>query len=441
MASDASAVEPGSSSGGLLAQFLKKPSQEQIVLLITIALLILFSLTLPGFSSVANLLNLMRSISILGILGLGMGLIVISRGIDLSEVAIMAGSWAVGLIEMQMGVPIFWASVLALVVALSIGAINGIMVAFVEAPALFVTLAAGSVIYRRRLLVRAGLGSLCADECAFAALSRRRAALWRADADFRLCDLRADCSSLPVVHLDRPLYLLSGRQSRGSEADGNCASPADRPRIYDRCLSGLGCRADLGRHHRPAFRWRWYRAAYVFDVILVVVLGGISLIGGRGSVFSVVVGCALIGTLLNAFTIMDVNSEVQNIIRGVVLLAAIILDNWLHPRTRRPHGRAIDAPYGSSKLSPKTRGRTTTMLQKSFMAKAALTLAGFALVAGAPFIAIAQEEGGTKTARELRTGYNTAVEGKTIAFLPIALGVPLQDEWERVVRTEGAAAA
>ena len=56
----------------------------------------------------------------------------------------------------------------------------------------------------------------------------------------------------------------------------------------------------------------------VFDVILVVVLGGISLIGGRGSVFSVVVGCALIGTLLNAFTIMDVNSEVQNIIRGFV---------------------------------------------------------------------------------------------------------------------------
>ncbi len=74
------------------------------------------------------------------------------------------------------------------------------------------------------------------------------------------------------------------------------------------------------------------QGTYVFDVILVVVLGGISLIGGRGSVFSVVVGCALIGTLLNAFTIMDLNSEVQNIIRGGVLLAAIILDNWLHPR-------------------------------------------------------------------------------------------------------------
>ncbi len=71
----------------------------------------------------------------------------------------------------------------------------------------------------------------------------------------------------------------------------------------------------------------------IFDVVLVVVIGGISLIGGRGSVFSVVVGCVLIGTLLNAFTIMDVNSEVQNIIKGVVLLAAIVLDNWL-ARTR-----------------------------------------------------------------------------------------------------------
>ncbi len=86
-----------------------KPSQEQIVLLITIALLVVFGVTLPGFASVANLLNLLRSISILGILGLGMGLIVISRGIDLSEVAIMAGSWSVALIEIQKGMPIFWA--------------------------------------------------------------------------------------------------------------------------------------------------------------------------------------------------------------------------------------------------------------------------------------------------------------------------------------------
>ena len=95
MAIQASTAEERRPAGAPLRRLLRKPSQEQIVLLITLALLVLFSATLPGFSTLSNLLNLVRSISILGILGLGMGLIVISRGIDLSEVAIMAGSWAV----------------------------------------------------------------------------------------------------------------------------------------------------------------------------------------------------------------------------------------------------------------------------------------------------------------------------------------------------------
>src|ERR1700753_572932 len=63
-------------------------------------------------------------------------------------------------------------------------------------------------------------------------------------------------------------------------------------------------------------------------------------------------------------------------------------------------------------------------------------LSGGALLASLPMIAAAQEEGGTKTARELRASYDKVVKGKTIAFLPIALGIPLQDEWSRVVQSE-----
>jgi ribose transport system substrate-binding protein len=65
-----------------------------------------------------------------------------------------------------------------------------------------------------------------------------------------------------------------------------------------------------------------------------------------------------------------------------------------------------------------------------------MLLAGAAL-AVLPMLATAQEESGTKAARELRASYDKALQGKTIAYLPIALGVPLSDEWGRVVK-EGA---
>ena len=77
------------------------------------------------------------------------------------------------------------------------------------------------------------------------------------------------------------------------------------------------------------------------------------------------------------------------------------------------------------------------MFEKAIWAKAAMGFA-VAVILGGPTVAWAQEEGGTKTAHELRSEYNKDVQSKTIAFLPIALGVPLQDEWERVIRTEAA---
>ncbi len=75
------------------------------------------------------------------------------------------------------------------------------------------------------------------------------------------------------------------------------------------------------------------------------------------------------------------------------------------------------------------------MAQRWLLARAAFALALSALLA-IPFVATAQEEVGTKTARDLRADFDKAVKGKTIAFLPIALGIPLQDEWDRVIRTQ-----
>src|SRR3546814_8112443 len=70
----------------------------------------------------------------------------------------------------------------------------------------------------------------------------------------------------------------------------------------------------------------------IYDVCLVVVLGGIGLSGGRGGVWNVIIGTLLIGTIINGMTIMNLSYEVQNLIKGMVLLVALALDSILNPR-------------------------------------------------------------------------------------------------------------
>lgn len=122
-------------------------SQEKIVLLIAVALFCVFSFTLKGFLSSGNLLALVRSVATLGILGVGMALVVIGRGIDLTIVAIYAMSAAWTLHLASGGVSISLALLLGYLLALAAGVINGLLIAYVEIPALFATLGMASLVY------------------------------------------------------------------------------------------------------------------------------------------------------------------------------------------------------------------------------------------------------------------------------------------------------
>jgi ribose transport system permease protein len=77
---------------------------------------------------------------------------------------------------------------------------------------------------------------------------------------------------------------------------------------------------------------RVVNSTMIYDVLLVVVLGGIGLSGGRGSVRNVLVGTVLIGLRLNSMTILDISFTVQNLIKSCVLLAALAIDAVLNPR-------------------------------------------------------------------------------------------------------------
>lgn len=307
-------------------------TQERIVLLLSIVLLVLFSLFLNGFATHSNLLSLVRSVSVLGILGLAMALVVIGRGIDLSLVATMVTSVAWPIVMMNSGMPVGQALLLGFGFAIICGLINGILIAYVEIPALFSTLAMGTVIYgfgrlklvfsevvyipeADRWITYIGQGTLFGvpmPVLLFLAIALVvHLFLQRTKIGWFLFSMgdnyqTARITGLPVRRLLVLQYVLSASVG---------------------FIAGVITAASV-----VSMNTRIFNSTMIYDVILVVVLGGIGLSGGKGGVKNVLVGTLLIGVLLNGMTIMDIQYTVQNVIKSTILLIALIADSLLNPR-------------------------------------------------------------------------------------------------------------
>lgn len=302
------------------------------MLLVTAALFIGFAAAVPGFATLGNLLGMVRSVAILGILSLAMAVVVIARGLDLSLVASMAVSSALMLQLMQNG----WSTPTAIAAALAfcvlIGIINGFIIAFVEVPALFTTLATSFLI--------AGLGrTFLLDGLVIYLPASSHGLTWLGQGTVLGIPTPILCFAGVAVIVQ--FWLRRTSMGRFIYAHGDNAEAARLTGISLRPLTMMEYAAAsiigfvagmIMAASAASMDLRVINSSLIFDVILVVVLGGVSLVGGRGSVFSVIAGTALIGTLLNGMTIMDLNSNAQNIAKGIVLLAAIVLDNRLHPR-------------------------------------------------------------------------------------------------------------
>ncbi|MDP2119034.1 MAG: ABC transporter permease [Hoeflea sp.] len=313
-------------------QGLGRLSQEKIVFGLAVLLCIGFAVMLPGFLTTSNLLNLVRSVSILGILGVAMGLVVIGRGIDLSLVALMAISvaWTLQLVASGMSLP--QAVALGLAFSLVAGMINGILIAYVEIPAIFATLAMGIAIYGFGRYFLFTLDVIYMPESA-------QALQWIGQGS--LLGIPVPIFAFAAVCLVATLFLRWTTYGRYLRAVGDNLPAARitgipaRPIITLQYMisSLIGFAAGLVTAGSIAsMNTRVANSTMVYDVILVVVLGGIGLSGGRGNIRNVVVGTLLIGVLLNGMTIMNIQYTLQNVIKGVILLTAIVIDTVLNPR-------------------------------------------------------------------------------------------------------------
>ena len=307
-------------------------SQQAIVFAIFMVMLVGFSIFLPGFLNGPNILGLLQNVAILGILGLGMALVVIGRGIDISMIATLAVPSGLLLQLVQGGMGLGSASLVALGLAVAFGLVNGWLIAYAEVPSLFTTLASG--------LFLAGLGQ--------GFLFQLEVVQWPAALDGLAWMGRGTLAGVPMPVVmfaaAAAVIALFLRQMRagafiyaigdnpfGARATGLPTRPIVVLEYVLAALIGVfaGIVMAASVNSMPT---RIFNSTMIYDVVLVVVLGGIGLSGGRGGVINVIIGTLLIGTMLNGMTIMDVSYSVQNIVKGGVLLAAILIDSIVNPR-------------------------------------------------------------------------------------------------------------
>lgn len=130
-----------------LVKILRGVDQQRIVLAIAVVLFILFSIFLNGFIDPGNILTLLQGVAVIGVLGLGMAIVIIGRGIDLSMIAVLVMPTVWMFVEIGNGVAIWAAATSALAMAIAAGILNGLLIAYLEVPAIFATLASGTIVY------------------------------------------------------------------------------------------------------------------------------------------------------------------------------------------------------------------------------------------------------------------------------------------------------
>lgn len=303
-----------------------------VVTILSAVMAVSFAILLPPFLTVLNMVALLQNVAILGIMSLGMAVIVIGRGIDLSMVALMVVPSGLLLQLVQNGQPLYIAFAAAIALALLFGLINGYLIAYVEISPLFTTLGTG--------IFLAGMGQALFFPLDVVPWSPQLKAIeWIGSGP--ILEVPKPILMFAAAGIGMALFLRKTRLGQFVYAIGDNPHAArtggisTRPMLVFMYVLSAMVATFAGLVMAGAIQsmpTRIYNSTMIYDVILIVILGGIAMTGGRGKVSNVVAGTLLIGILLNGMTIMNVSYSAQNVVKGIVLLVALLFDTFLNPR-------------------------------------------------------------------------------------------------------------
>jgi len=317
----------------LLKQFSSQPILKPLIAL----LLMVFAMTfLSGnFATSDNFFNVMRQVSVNLCISVGMTLVILTGGIDLSVGSVLALSGAVAAGLMKNGLALegpdlfvgftFWGCVLAaLLIGALLGAFNGLMITRFKLPPFVATLG--------MLTIARGLTMLYTNGFPITGLGKSVSFLgtgW-----FAGVPMPVWIAVLVVVFFafymkktrtGRYIYAIGGNEKASLLSGINVSKVLLLVYTLSGVLSavaGLLVTARLDSAQPNA------GSGYELDAIAAVVIGGTSMSGGKGSIAGTVVGALIIGVLNNGLVLLDVSPFWQQVIKGFVIIGAVVLDKY-----------------------------------------------------------------------------------------------------------------
>ncbi len=299
---------------------------EQKSLIALLVMIVIVSLLNPHFFTLANILNILRQTAVNAIIAVGMTLVILTAGIDLSVGSILAFAGAVGASLIAREIPLAISVPAALAVGTAMGAASGIIIAKGRVQAFIATLVAMTLIRGLTLVYTDGRPistgfTDTADAFAFIGTGYLLGIpfpVW-----LMVITFGAAWYLLNHTRLGRYIYALGGNE----EATRLSGINVDRIKITVYAICGfLSALAGLIITSRLSSAQPTAGAGYELDAIAAVVLGGTSLMGGKGSIMGTLVGALIIGFLNNALNLLDVSSYYQMIAKAVVILLAVLVD-------------------------------------------------------------------------------------------------------------------
>ncbi|MFB4359356.1 ABC transporter permease [Pantoea sp. BS_8] len=309
--------QPGRSSS-----LLKFNLRDAGTLIGLVIIVVTFSFLSPVFLTVPNLLNIMQQSSINALIALGMTLVIISGGIDLSVGPTAALSAVLGATLMVSGVPVPLAIMATLGIGVISGMFSGSLIAYAGLQPFIVTLG-GLSLFRAVALIYTGGNPVFGIPMSFRSLIS--STLFGVPTPIVVVAVIALC--LWVVMNKTPLgeYILA---IGGNEEAARVAGvPVKRTKVTVYVISGmLASLASLILIGRLGAAEPTIGNLWELDAIAAAAIGGASLMGGKGSIFGTLIGVIILGALRNGLTLLNIQAFYQLLATGLIIIIAMLID-------------------------------------------------------------------------------------------------------------------